>query len=119
MRKIEFKKITTVIACFCLIFSFLILNINKACADEEDIKAEAYALYNTNNINEALKLLENLPHGETALDAEGSTEAEILCAVSFVMPGGHQLPVGFGLCFCSAAPPGGSSPCLPYWPVGY
>ena len=61
MRKIEFKKITTVIACFCLIFSFLILNINKAWADEEDIKAEAYALYNTNNIIEALKLLENLP----------------------------------------------------------
>jgi len=44
-------------------FGSLFLNIDKAWGldDMDDIKTEAYALYNTNHITEALKLLENLP----------------------------------------------------------
>ena len=54
-------RLSALFACFCLIIGFAFLNTNKAWADDIDVKAEAYALYNTNNINEALKLLENLP----------------------------------------------------------
>lgn len=61
MKKNGFMRINALIVCFCLIFGNLFLNINKAWADDIDIKTEAYALYNTNNLNEALRLLENLP----------------------------------------------------------
>lgn len=54
------------------------------------------------------KLLENLPHGEAPLGAEGSFyQGNNLHAASFVTPGPHQLPVGIVLCSCSAAPPCG------------
>lgn len=64
MKENGFMRINTIIACFCLIFGNLFLNINGAWADDIDVKTEAYALYNTNNLNEALKLLENLPFEE-------------------------------------------------------
>lgn len=39
-----------------------LLNASPAfCADDIDVKTQAYALYNTNNGTEALKLLNNLP----------------------------------------------------------
>ncbi len=61
MRKNGILRLNTIIACFCLIFGISFLNFDKAWAEDNDVKTEAYALYNTNNINEALKLLENLP----------------------------------------------------------
>lgn len=61
MKENGFMRINIIIACFCLIFGNLFLNINGAWADDIDVKTEAYALYNTNNLNEALRLLKNLP----------------------------------------------------------
>lgn len=61
MRINGFMRINTIIACFCLLFVNCFLNFDKAWAEDNDVKTEAYALYNTNNINEALRLLENLP----------------------------------------------------------
>ena len=61
MRKNGILRLNAIIACFCLIFGISFLNFDKAWAEDNDVKTEAYALYNTNNINEALKLLENLP----------------------------------------------------------
>lgn len=61
MKENGFMRTNIIIACFCLIFGNLFLNINGAWADDIDVKTEAYALYNTNNLNEALRLLENLP----------------------------------------------------------
>lgn len=48
------------ILCTLLLF-ISALFLSPAFCDEFDAKAEAYALYNTNNINEALKILEALP----------------------------------------------------------
>lgn len=42
-----------------LIFSGIL--INTVNAEETDVKSEAYALYKTNNQNEALEMLNNLP----------------------------------------------------------
>lgn len=61
MRKNGILRLNAIITCFCLIFGISFLNFDKAWAEDNDVKTEAYALYNTNNINEALKLLENLP----------------------------------------------------------
>lgn len=61
MKKNGILRLYAIIACFCLIFGISFLNFDKAWAEDSDVKTEAYALYNTNNINEALKLLENLP----------------------------------------------------------
>lgn len=61
MKMNGFMRTNALIVCFCLIFGNLFLNINMAWADDMDVKTEAYALYNTNNLNEALRLLENLP----------------------------------------------------------
>lgn len=58
-------------ALFCLMIFLAVFAQGCAFSEElnaKDIKAEAYALYNTNHINEALKLLDTLPL--SAKDAE-------------------------------------------------
>ena len=44
-----------------LLFGIFAFSAPAFCADEIDVKTQAYALYNTNNGTEALKLLNNLP----------------------------------------------------------
>ena len=47
-----------------LISALIIFSPNKASADELSIKSQAYVLYNTNNLDETLKLLNSLPDDE-------------------------------------------------------
>ncbi len=47
-----------------LISALMIFSFNKTYADELSIKSQAYVLYNTNNLDEALKLLNSLPDDE-------------------------------------------------------